>query len=91
MLVLGLPILIAVVSFILVIRINKKIREYEENREWNKSDKLINNLTYPAIFLAFFVIGLIFELAFLPNKAYEQEIIDQYNNLNDFIYCSGVD
>jgi len=80
-----------VVSLTLVIKINKKIREYEVNREWNKSDKLINNLIYPAIFLVFSVIGLIFELVLLPNKAYEQEIIDQYNNLNDFIYCSGVD
>ena len=91
MLVLGLTILVVVVSLTLVIKINKKIREYEANREWNKSEKLINNLIYPTIFLVFSVIGLIFELVLLPNKDYEQEIIDQYNNLNNFIYCSGVD
>lgn len=91
MLVLGLTILVAVVSLVLVIVINKKIRENETNRKWNENERLISNLIYPAIFLVFSVIGLVFELALLPNKSYKQEIIDQYNNLNDFIYCSGVD
>lgn len=93
MLVLSLTVVVLIISVIVIILITKKIRklEKEHNYSYNKIDRLIDWYFPTIIIMTIFGIALGFELFSIPTKNSIQQTINEYNNLNDFVYCSGVD
>lgn len=91
MLVLSLTVVVLIISVIVIILITKKIKKLEKEHNYNKIERLDRWYFSPIIIMTIFGIALGFELLFIPTENSIQESINQYNNLSEFIYCSGID
>ena len=91
MLVIYLTGLVFIISVIALILITRKLKKFEEEGSYKKSERLVNWLFPIIIIMTIFGVALGFEIASTPTKNSIQQTLNEYNTLSDFIYCFGID
>lgn len=91
MLVIYLTALVIIISVIALILVARKLKKFDKEGNYKKGERILNWYFPIIIILTIFGVALGFELASIPTKNSVQQTINEYNNLSDFVYCSGID
>lgn len=91
MLVIYLTALVFIISVIVLILVARKLKKFDKEGNYKKSERILNWYFPIIITMTIVSVALGFELASIPTKNSVQQTLNEYNNLSDFVYCSGID